>query len=68
MHTQIQIRIGGSLISRLSVERHQGKLVLMVVDSVYGRFPVGGLSLEISRDGQEWVPVTEHELIALLVS
>ena len=65
---QIQIRVGGTLITKLSVERTPGRVRLMVVDPAYGRFPVDGLTLEISRDAREWIQVTEHELIALLVS
>jgi hypothetical protein len=65
---KIQIRVDGTPVERLSVERRDSKYVLVVSDPKYGRFAASGLKLEISRDGNQWVVVTEHDIVALFMS
>lgn len=68
MLDKIQIRVDGTLVDKLAVERRDAKYVLVVNDSKYGRFAASGLRLEVSKDGHQWVLVTEHDLVALFMS
>lgn len=67
--SRIQIRVQGTLAQRVKLEKVGPRYHLVLVDPLYGQFPVEGLKLEIHPEGKpDWVEVTEHELIALLVS
>lgn len=66
---RFQIRVQGALAQRVKVEKIGSQYQLALVDPIYGQFPINGLKLEIFPEGrQEWIEVSEHQLIALLVS
>ena len=68
MQDFFQVKVGGTLVDHLAIERQEGVLNLVVIDPRFGKFNVGNLVLEISKDASSWVQVNTHELIALLMT
>ena len=68
MEARIQIRVEGSLVSGITIEKVEGHWGVVIQDPIYGSFSASGMKLEISQDGSRWYSVTEHELVALLVT
>ena len=67
--SRIKVRVQGTQVNNIRIEGDsKNGFNLQVLDPKEGRYPVGGLKLEILPEFGSWVEVTEHELLALLMA